>query len=90
MAELHEVLAERVSAWRADGYPSRYPAVAEILRFAIDGEDTASPWPLSGHLRFLRAAQLRALETNWYLRLVERTPHIGVLYERLFRAWQNG
>jgi type III restriction enzyme len=32
----------------------------------------------------LRPPQLRALETYWYLRLVERTPHIFDLYQKLF------
>ena len=30
----------------------------------------------AGGPRFLRAPQLRALETYWYLRLVEGTPHV--------------
>ncbi|HVL54581.1 MAG TPA: hypothetical protein VM344_10030 [Vitreimonas sp.] len=79
MSELHEALAGRVDAWRASGYPhERYPAIAEILAFAIEGpEDTPQ-------LRYLRAAQLRALETYWYLRLVEATPTIPELYRRLF------
>ncbi len=34
--------------------------------------------------RYLRHAQLRALETYWYLRLVEGTPHIFDLYRRLY------
>ena len=84
MTELHEVLAERVSAWRAEGYPSPHPALAEILTYAVEGEDATTPWPASGNLRFLRAAQLRALETYWYLRVREKTPHVATLYERLF------
>ncbi len=35
-------------------------------------------------MRFLRRPQLRALETYWYLRRVQGTPHIPALYERLF------
>ena len=35
-------------------------------------------------MRFLRKAQFEALETYWYLRLVERTPHIFDLYKRLY------
>lgn len=38
----------------------------------------------TGGLRFLRRPQLRALETYWYVRLVEGTPHIFELYRRLF------
>ncbi len=37
-----------------------------------------------GELRYLRQPQLRALETYWYLRLVEDTPHVYDLYLRCF------
>jgi predicted nucleotidyltransferase len=77
MSHLHEVLAARVDRWRKDGYASEdYPAIAEIFEWAND-LDTGLP-------RFLRAPQFRALETYWYLRLVENTPHIFTLYQRLF------
>ncbi|MEX2314726.1 MAG: hypothetical protein WD628_03345 [Thermomicrobiales bacterium] len=55
----------------------RLPAIGEILSFALEGEPPSQ-------LRYLRAAQLRALETYWYLRLVEGTPRIPELYERRF------
>lgn len=78
MTELHEALAVRVDAWRGDGYPhDRFPAIGEILGFAIEGESSQS-------LRYLRSAQLRALETYWYLRLVEGTPHVADLYASVF------
>lgn len=78
MAELHAALSERVAAWRDTGYRhDDFPAIAEIPHYATDDDAT-------GHLRYLRAAQFRALETYWYLRLVERTPRIPRLYERLF------
>lgn len=84
MTELHAVLAVRVDEWRAAGYPhARNPAIAEILRYAIEVEDPSAPQP-GGTTRYLRAAQLRALETYWYLRLVEGTPHVAELYRRLF------
>ncbi len=77
MAHLYEVLATRVDRWRADGYPTPdHPAIAEILEWTAD--------PESGASRFLRRPQVRALETYWYLRLVEGTPHILDLYRRLF------
>ncbi len=77
MTHLHQVLGQRVDQWRADGYPSPdYPAVAEIFEWARDDE--------TGSLRFLRRPQLRALETYWYLRLIEKTPHVFDLYQRLF------
>ncbi len=82
--DLYEAVAPRVDAWRNAGYPCAYPAIREILDFAIEGEQAGLPFPASGSLRFLRAAQLRALETYWYLRLVERTPHVEDLYARLF------
>jgi len=77
MTYLHSVLSGRVQQWRRDGYPAAdHPAIAEILDWAMDAD--------SGLSRFLRAPQLRALETYWYLRLAEGTPHVFTLYERLF------
>ena len=84
MPDLHEILAQRVATWRGAGYPCGYPAIAEIFEYAIDGEREGQPFPQSGSLRYLRAAQMRALETYWYLRLVEGTPHTSQLYEKLF------
>ena len=71
--ELHEALAAKVDAWREAGYPSDSPALAEILDYATEDVEPGAPWPRSGRLRFLRAAQLRALETCWYLRVVEQS-----------------
>ncbi len=77
MTPLHQVLAREVEKWRKEGYPSPdYPAIAEIFEWARDPDTDA--------LRFLRTPQLRALETYWYLRLVEGTPHIFTLYQKLF------
>lgn len=77
MSHLYQRLGARVDLWRADGYPSaEHPAIAEILEWAVETE--------TGRLRFLRRPQLRALETYWYLRLVEGTPHVFDLYQRLF------
>jgi hypothetical protein len=77
MTQLYQHIQEKVSQWRQDGYPSPdYPAIAEILNFAT--------LPDSNLLRFLRGAQIRALETYWYLRIVENTPHIYDLYEEYF------
>ena len=75
---LHEALAIRVAAWNAGGYTvENFPAIAEILEWAHGVEET-------GNVRFLRAPQLRALETYWYLRLVEGTPHVLELYKRIY------
>lgn len=65
MPELHEILAERVAGWRGTAYAhDTQPAIAEILLYARN-ED--------GSPRYLREPQIRALETYWYLRLVEGT-----------------
>lgn len=78
MAELHEILAERVAGWRASGYAhDAHPAIAEILHFARH-ED--------GVPRYLREPQIRALETYWYLRLEEGTARIENLYLGLFQG----
>ncbi len=77
MSHLHQALRLKVEQWRKDGYLSNeYPAIAEVFEWASD--------PETGTLRFLRRPQLRALETYWYLRLVEGTPHAFTLYKKLF------
>jgi predicted nucleotidyltransferase len=77
LTHLYELLRQRVSEWRGEGYPSEdFPAVAEILGWAEVSE--------TGDLRFLRKPQLEALETYWYLRLMEGTPHVFELYERFY------
>ena len=78
MSHLFQALAERVDAWRTARYDCPdYPAIREILDFAIEDSST-------GQLRYLRHAQLRALETYWYLRLVLNTPKVPALYAELF------
>ena len=73
---LYQVLAQRVDEWRRQGYPhAEFATIAEILEWAAG--------PEGGGFR-LRPPQVRALEAYWYLRLVERTPHIVELYTRLF------
>jgi hypothetical protein len=52
---------------------ARFSAIAQTLASAIESEDPARPFPASGHFRYLRAAQFRAFETYWYLRLRENT-----------------
>lgn len=74
---LYQQLQHRVDAWRAAGYPCEaYPAIAEILDYAT--------LPGTQIRRYLRRAQLQALETYWYLRLIEQTPHIFDLYRRTY------
>lgn len=77
MTHLHELISARVAEWRENGYPHDvHPAIAEVLEYQVD-LDAGAP-------RFLRVPQLRALETYWYLRLVEGTPHVLDLYRRLY------
>lgn len=78
MTFLYQALSGHVDTWRSNNYPcAQFPAIREILEFSVDDKD-------SGQLLYLRAAQLRALETYWYLRLVLNTPKIPELYEVLF------
>jgi hypothetical protein len=75
MTHLYKLLAEKVRLWRESGYPcEHFPAISEILQFQLADET-------GKNLRFLRPPQLRALEVYWYLRLVEKTPHIYDLYK---------
>lgn len=77
MSHLYQVLSPYVDQWRTKGYPvPGHEAIAEILEWAGD--------PETGTPRYLRRPQLRALETYWYLRLVEGTPHVFALYQKLF------
>ena len=74
--QLYEALAMHVAAWREENYKhEEYPAIAEILEWASNPDVPSFR---------LRKPQLRALETYWYLRLVEDTPHISDLYTHLF------
>jgi hypothetical protein len=74
---LHQVLAELTEVWRRDRYfCADYPAIGEIIDWSLDS--------VSGQYRFLRRPQVRALETYWYLRLVEGTPHVLDLYRKFF------
>jgi len=73
---LHSILKSKVAEWRDSNYKTEYPVISEILNFNYDSETQT--------LHFLRKAQFEALETYWYLRLVEGTPHIFDLYKRLY------
>ncbi len=76
MTSLYETLRTRVNGWRIGGYPdNEYSSIGEILEWAGDPEGSGFR---------LRPPQHRALETYWYLRLIEGTPHITDLYQRLF------
>jgi len=73
---LHDKLKSKAVAWRKSQYQSDFPTISEILDFNFN--------PETDDLRFLRKAQFEALETYWYLRLIEKTPHIFDLYKRVF------
>jgi hypothetical protein len=78
MKHLYQILAAEVDFWRKAGYPhAAFPLIAEILEYQTDLE--------GGELRFLRKPQMRALETYWFLRLVEGTPRIRDLYSRFHK-----
>ncbi len=82
MAQLHQIIAERVKGWRERGFPHEdYPALAEILDYQYL---PASQSGARRDRRFLRAAQIEALHTYWYLRLVENTPRMIDLYRSVF------
>ena len=77
MNHLYEQIAKGIDDWRADNYPcSEYSTIGEIIDWAA--------FPQEGQTRFLRRPQLKALETYWYLRLIEDTPHIFDLYKKTF------
>jgi len=73
---LYDILKSKVFEWRKNNYQSNFPVISEILEFNLN--------PETGNLRFLRKAQYEALETYWYLRVVEGTPHIFDLYKKLY------
>ena len=78
MQSLFARLAPRVAAWREAEYPCEaYPAVGELLAWAALADDART-------LRFLRSPQVKALETYWFLRLIEDTPRVVDLYRRVF------
>jgi len=72
---LDKIIEEKVAEWRKNNYKSEIPELTEILRFQKDDE---------GAFRFLRKAQFEAIETYFYLRVVEKTPHIRDLYQKYF------
>lgn len=78
MRHLSQDLGKLVEKWRNvdNFYCEKYPAISEVLEFLFD--DT-------GNSRYLRSAQIRALETYWYLRLMEETPHIFNLYKKIYK-----
>ena len=76
---LNEILKIKVKDWRESGYQSNFSVIREIFEYNfLDSENQK--------LRYLRKAQFESLETYWYLRLVENTPHIFNLYKKYFHG----
>jgi len=73
-----DILRGLVKEWRDNNYPSDYPALSEILNFNYVEDVDGNKIP-----RYLRRAQIEALETYWYLRIVENTPLMKDLYQKL-------
>ena len=75
MKTLHDVLRAKAAVWQSSGWScDEYPVMGEILEWARNPDG-------SGFV--LRAPQFQALEVYWYLRLVEGTPRIPGLYQKL-------
>ncbi len=73
------ILKEKVNAWRVNNYSSSYSTIEEILSYTfIESEGEINS------LRYLRKPQIEALETYWYLRLVEGTPEVFDLYNKFY------
>jgi len=76
--QLYDVLAQLVDQWRQAGYPhAEYDTIGEVLQWARR--------PDGAGFR-LRAPQIRALETYWYLRLIEKTPQVLALHRKYFQS----
>jgi len=76
---LNDLLKLKVKEWRESNYKSNFPAIREIFEYNFLDTESQS-------LRYLRKAQFEALETYWYLRIVENTPHIFDLYKKYFQG----
>ena len=80
MPHLHQAIASQVADWRASDFAvADFPAIAEILEYQVVVNDAGTR-----ESRFLRAPQIEALNTYWWLRLCAGTPHVLDLYRRAF------
>ena len=80
MKYLFEKLRDDVRNWRNEGYPCpEYPLIGEVLRWQFEGEAEERV-----HLKYLREPQFQSLELYWFLRLVQKTPHIVDLYKHYY------
>ena len=56
-----------------------YPLIGEVLRYQFEGEPQEQI-----SLKYLREPQFQSLELYWFLRLVQKTPHIVDLYKHYY------
>lgn len=83
MPHLHALIADQVSAWKKAGYPcDEFPVIADLLEHQTVQAEPGAPT----ESRYLRAAQIEALTTYWYLRLVKGTPSMLDLYKSVYPA----
>ncbi len=72
------ILKQKVTEWKNKKYPSDFPALSEILSFNYEEDEDGNKTT-----KYLRRAQIEALETYWYLRVVEKTPSMIEVYKKL-------
>jgi hypothetical protein len=78
MALFFEELRTRVADWRKRGFShEEFSPIAEILEWVSSPDGSGFQ---------LRPPQLRALETYWFLRIIENTPKLFDLYQKFFPA----
>lgn len=81
MPHLHAIIADEVAAWKKADYPcEEFPDISEILEHQTMHSEPSGPI----ESRYLRAAQIDALTTYWYLRLVKKTPTMLDLYKSVY------
>ena len=81
MPHLHALIADEVASWRKADYPcEEFPIISEILEYQTSQSEPGAPV----ESRYLRSAQIEALTTYWYLRLVKKTPTMLDLYKSVY------
>jgi len=70
-----------VTFWKKADYPcDAFPVISEILEY----QTTQAEPGASVESRFLRSAQIDALTSYWYLRLIKKTPTMLDLYKSVY------
>jgi len=72
-------IRQNVELWRINKYECAYPVISEIFEYAFTETENDTK-----DLRYLRRAQFEALETYWYIRIVENSPKIIDLYNKYY------